>query len=819
MTHRERHTSEEAPARDATWTPPVSPSASAPSFGSAAAVDLGDASVWADWYHRASAAQQQEALLRAMHQGIVYAHQLTAPAGTAAPVRSLLSSLLNGQINEMAPLHPPALEYHDGELDRMQREAVARAVATPDVCLIQGLPGTGKSRLVVEIVLQAAKRGERILFLAPTAAALDDVLERLSQHPAVCPVRCLATTENPADLPAASARLTLPERLRAYREITVPAARAARDAARQALEVRLREQAHWPQLESLAERHEQLSQRLRILNEGREEVAAEVERLELSALFGESWRACQRLRTEAMEAIDSQLAGLQAELETIAGKQSQLDGEWETIRPLAEARQGWRLWTGAWWRALFQSGLREQANDLEERRAELGAARQRLEQELTARKNERAEIENRFAAECRRLQDQEIARRRAELDNEIAALTHQQNALSEQWRTACAALAGEIVPAAMSRQAVASSRAAWEQLRQQNAQRASAAEQWLQTVEESEQALPEKLAGCANVIAATTAALPGAGGAGDPCLAPVFDLLILEQTHQMTEPEFAAAARRARRWVLIGEPQADGERPALAGWSSLNQPANAGRSPRHFFQRLWQHLHADPCRLPFAWMRRDDRLLCRLRSLTAGQEKWIETEPVVDRPDIELRILSIPRQPPRIVEVAFPACMDLSEAKQFIFRELEELAVHTRGRGLCWYETAEEVILEFAPIVDGQTITVALETGIRERVVGLLAENPSAANGVLEGLTCSLEFSRAAGWTLQRAEEWVAERLGFRSLGRTVLLTARYRLEPSPPPSEPSCPACQKNKTTDNTNNTDSNKRGMKMRKSRGRRD
>src|SRR5579875_3507545 len=350
MTHRERHTSEEAPARDATWTPPVSPSASAPSFGSAAAADLGDASLWADWYHRASAAQQQEALLRAMHQGIVYAHQLAAPAGTAAPVRSLLSSLLNGQINEMAPLHPPALEYHDGELDRMQREAVARAVATPDVCLIQGLPGTGKSRLVVEIVLQAAKRGERILFLAPTAAALDDVLERLSQHPAVCPIRCLATTENPADLPPAIARLTLPERLRHYRETTVPAARAARAAALQTLNTRLREQAYWPQMEIWAEHHEQLAERLRSLTERRNGIAAEVAR----SVFSFPNSVWEREQHEALESVDIQLAGLQAELETITAKQAQVDSEWKAIRPLAEAWQGWRLWTGVWWRALLR---------------------------------------------------------------------------------------------------------------------------------------------------------------------------------------------------------------------------------------------------------------------------------------------------------------------------------------------------------------------------------------------------------------------------------------------------------------------------------
>lgn len=800
MTHRERHTSEEAPARDATWPPPVNLSASAPSSGPAG--DSGDASLWTEWYRRASPAQQQEVLLRAIHQGIVYAHQLAAPAQAAAPLRSILSSLLNGQIKEMTPLHPPVLEYHDGELDRTQREAVARAAATPDICLIQGWPGTGKSRLLAEIILQSAQRGERILFLAPTAAALDDVLERLSRHPAVCPIRCLAADENPADLPAASARLTLPERLRAYRETTVPAAQAAHSAALQTLQSRLREQAHWPLLESLAEQHEQLAERLRSLNERRDGIAAEVEAQESSGLFGEGWRACERARTEALEGIDGQLAGLHAELETIAGKQAQVDSEWETIRPLTEARQGWRLWTGAWWRALLRSGLREQTDDLHERRTELRGARQRLEQELAARRNERVEIESRYAAECRRLQEQEIARRRAGLDTEIAALTREQTAVDERWRTICAALTADVAPAAISRQAVASGRAAWERLRDQEAQRASAAEQWLQTVEAGEQALPEKLAHCSNLIAATTAALPGDGAAVDPRIPPVFDLLILEQTHLVTEPEFAAAAPRARRWVLIGEPGNEPETFATNSHPPLSLPARRPmpRASRHFFQRLWQHLHVDPCYLPFAWMRRDDdRLLCRLRPLAPGQERWIETEPVVDRPDIELRILSVPRQAPRIVEVLFPPCMGMGEAKQFIYRELEELAVQTHGRGLCWVETAEEVILEFADSGESQTMTVALETGIHECVVHVSADSGTTGNGGREGHTCSLGFSRAAGWTLPHAEEWIAERLGLRSLGRTVLLRMPYRLDPSPLQSAPSCPTCQKRTTTENT--------------------
>ncbi len=196
-----------------------------------------------------------------MQEGVLYAHQLTPLAHSAAPRRTPLSALLNGPVKDLEPLHPPAVEYQDRQLDRTQRDAVDRAIATPDICLIQGFPGTGKSRVIAEIILQAAQRGERVLFLAPTTAALDRVLERLGSHPSVCPLRCLSADESLETLPACIVRLTLAGRLRAYQENTIPAARAARDAAPQAYEVRLREHSLWTRLGEGAERHEQFVSR------------------------------------------------------------------------------------------------------------------------------------------------------------------------------------------------------------------------------------------------------------------------------------------------------------------------------------------------------------------------------------------------------------------------------------------------------------------------------------------------------------------------------------------------------------------------------
>jgi hypothetical protein len=765
MTQRERHTP------DAALLP-----ADHLRRHNAAHSPASEVSLWEEWYPRASPEQRQEVLARAMQQGVVYTHQLTAPARPFSIQRSLLSNLLKGSIPELEPLVLPNLTYRDGELDRTQREAVARASATPDVCLIQGFPGTGKSRLVAEIVLQAAQRGELVLLLAPNAAGVDGVLERLSTHVEVFPLRCLEAEEDTASLPPAIARLTLPERVRSHRETALPAARALRDAARRTLDADSGKQARWPQLEELVEQCEHLAERLRIANEMRSNLdGAEANLTQCSATFRERRQSCERIHAERLDRVDGQLAGLLAELETIAGKQARMESEWEAIRPLAESRQERRFWTASWWRSVLHRGLSDRIRELQARRADMQAARQSLEQDIAARRSERDALEKNYAVEIRRLLDEEIARHRAELNDEIDAVARQRESLLEQGRALYRSLADETAALDLSRQTVQLARAAWQRRHEKLAEQAESTEEWLRTVEEGVRTLPQKLADCANVVAATTATLATDAHFGDRngSAGVLFDLLILEEAHLVTESEFVAAARRARRWVLIGEPRPDVE-PA----SSSRKPVHSAVLRPGFFERLWRNLHIDPRRLPFAWMQRQGRLLCRLRSLAADEGKWIETETVVDRPDIELHILSMPRQTPCIVEVLFPAGMGIAEAKQFLFQEMEELAVHTHGCGLYWSETPTEVILEFDANDAAETVTVELAGGVRERLARVSASQSASRAKGIDWHTAALIFAVAEGWTRERAEAWVAERLGLRSWGRTILLSIPHRLDP-----------------------------------------
>src|SRR5262249_60772615 len=90
---------------------------------------------------------------------------------------------------ELEPVRTTPIAVLDPNLDPTQREAVARALQTPDLALIQGLPGTGKSRVVAEILTQAAAAGERLLFPAPHTAAPDRVLAPDSAPEVLCPIR------------------------------------------------------------------------------------------------------------------------------------------------------------------------------------------------------------------------------------------------------------------------------------------------------------------------------------------------------------------------------------------------------------------------------------------------------------------------------------------------------------------------------------------------------------------------------------------------------------------------------------------------------
>lgn len=65
------------------------------------------------------------------------------------------------------------------ELNDSQKSAVEFALSAEDLAIIHGPPGTGKTTTVVELIVQAIVRGDKVLACAPSNTAVDNLLERL----------------------------------------------------------------------------------------------------------------------------------------------------------------------------------------------------------------------------------------------------------------------------------------------------------------------------------------------------------------------------------------------------------------------------------------------------------------------------------------------------------------------------------------------------------------------------------------------------------------------------------------------------------------
>lgn len=73
-------------------------------------------------------------------------------------------------------------EWINPRLNEYQKEAVTMALEASDVALVHGPPGTGKTTVLVEVILQAVAQGKRVLATAPSNIAVDNIVEKLSDR-------------------------------------------------------------------------------------------------------------------------------------------------------------------------------------------------------------------------------------------------------------------------------------------------------------------------------------------------------------------------------------------------------------------------------------------------------------------------------------------------------------------------------------------------------------------------------------------------------------------------------------------------------------
>jgi hypothetical protein len=723
----------------------------------------------------------------AQRQGVLYAHQIPAVNNgkPAEHARQWVDRLLRGDASTLSAHRPGPLTPVDRDLDEMQLEAVAKAVTTPDVCLIQGLPGTGKSRVVAEILTQSARRGERILFLAPTSAAIDRVLSCIVERQDILAIRCLAPTESLQDL---SPNVRLQVSSERQRSLAVQVADQARQQVVIADEHLRRlhaEEPAWNRLRELAENAQQLETQISALRDRRNKTAEEVEREACNAAtsspgdgFGKEIAAAILVHRESCARIQEQMTAARNRTEECRREQTTVLAEIDRLRPRVEAKESGHLWNWRWWQATIGGDCRAHWKELDQRRHRLEAELAELDKNCHDLADEQTNTEKRFGEQRTRLVSAELERRWADIDQRDARFQEECRRLDCDWQVTCQQLDADTSrPAEHRVQACESAAAAWRVKCRQAKAHLVFAEQWAGYVAEAPEAIASRLPHYANVFAGPIAALPAAErfenptGNGDRSTTP-FDLLVLEEADQISESEFFAAARRARRWVLVGEPAWNPTiRPLRRVGASSARQAAANRGT--FFQRLWEQLHCDPRSLPYTWSNLDGRLCCRLRSLVPEQRQWLETESVADAPEIELGILTLPQTQPVLVEIRFPRATTIEQAKKFVFSELDELAVQASSHSLRWHEDSDRLVVRLAGHGCRHDGCVHLEPGVRE-TIGCT----TAMTGTSHWRTCCVEFERANGWHRQRAEEWIQHHLGLCDLGRTVHLDLLHRMHP-----------------------------------------
>ncbi|KAL4873928.1 hypothetical protein BDV12DRAFT_181840 [Aspergillus spectabilis] len=85
------------------------------------------------------------------------------------------------------PLQPDyeeakAVEFLDPTLNDSQKEAIRFALASRDIALIHGPPGTGKTHTLIELITQMVKRNLRVLVCGPSNISVDNIVERLGPN-------------------------------------------------------------------------------------------------------------------------------------------------------------------------------------------------------------------------------------------------------------------------------------------------------------------------------------------------------------------------------------------------------------------------------------------------------------------------------------------------------------------------------------------------------------------------------------------------------------------------------------------------------------
>ena len=210
---------------------------------------------------------------RTTYQRMYEALQMTRTAehSRVALLRDISLGLKKPRLGD--PVPKETYQGFDPSLNDDQKKAVAMALEAEDILLIHGPPGTGKTRVLTEIIHQAFQKAQTVLVSAPSNAACDHLVE------------CLVAKKIPVTRLGHPARIT--ERVREhtlnYKLVAHPYAKMI--------------DAHEARLEQLARQKERRQDRRVMSWEERNEMRDEVNRLRddirdlKTQIFKQVWNA------------------------------------------------------------------------------------------------------------------------------------------------------------------------------------------------------------------------------------------------------------------------------------------------------------------------------------------------------------------------------------------------------------------------------------------------------------------------------------------------------------------------------------------------
>ncbi|HEV3237919.1 MAG TPA: AAA domain-containing protein [Gemmataceae bacterium] len=745
-------------------------------------------SAWNQVFDRLPLPEKDQLLQLARQQGYLSPNQLprSAKADHSGSESSRITQILAGQLEELEPAQIQQVVCTDGDLGKTQKRAVALALHTPDICLIQGLPGTGKSRVIAEIIHQAASRGDRILFVSPWSSTLDNFLAIHLGDEILSPWRLLGPNEKLEDLPQTIRGLTSEERAKSLKEHVAPTVGRQIHDIEADLQILRSLENGWPRLYSLAQKHKEAT---REIEKTRAlpatlgaNLASEMEAAEQGCCLDERINnllvdlGSRRLKTDALSQETKNLAAL---VEEKSKRVEELANQMTPLADLVESKDHGRFWRLGWWKAMISSQSLSHARSIQ---SQLNQEKQLLKQ-LTNDFNKSAaalEMQSELDESFRKaLIKEELDFRIANAERKTAELEARLLAIKQEWQISSLDLAPDMSAITCDESAVKSAEASWkEKLLLQETQLAFL-RQWHDFVKDEKKDLDAWVSQTTNLVLAPVKSLVKLPFSAAKFKENDFDLVIVDGADALIETEFDPIAKLARRFVLVGDAPIDS--PQFSAVPNKQQVSSRIRQAEvrpKLFHRLWNQLHCNPSKLPYRWHKDQERYCCRLQEIKPEQRHWLETELVADHPEIELRILGLPRKAPVLAEVVFPRSASLSQAKEYILAELQELAIQTGGNNLSWTEDENQLTLSFGDECHHQLSPIPIANGVIEHMQRSDESRSKSIDGSANIWTCCLEFQKAAGWHRPNAEKWIEKHLGLRSWNRTISLDRGYRTEP-----------------------------------------